>query len=429
MRILIEDRGIFQLLVPCPMRQLSVTLPECQACPYHGGAVKEHHHFPDDSYVTGTIECRYVDEKVRVHRDLGWSLLRLGRYNESAGEWREALRLDPTALDQNLHAQVQAVDADSEAVAQRLPLAHLLYVQGKPEAAIAQLRAVLARVPEHAEAYWVLGLHCLSLDRWDEAEAAFAEATRLQPVYGIQRHLALAEARYRRDDLDGAHQGAQQALASHPAPWQAAQAYATIGLIHHRGGDLGAAITAYRQALELDPTSVARVNLCAAYFDSRRYAEAERTRPSAMPYLSWAVMYDRLHPLLDSAGRRFLLATYYYQAGLVEDALRANHDALKLAPDFPHPHLSLARLEKARGNPAEAHDHQGSYHRLRGEADAAIREHGEAVRLKPNWAEARYHLGLAYRGKGLVAESIGQLREAARLDPSNPLYRQGVETL
>lgn len=45
----IEDRGIFQLLVPCPMRAISVTLPECEACPYHGGTVKEHHHFPDDS--------------------------------------------------------------------------------------------------------------------------------------------------------------------------------------------------------------------------------------------------------------------------------------------------------------------------------------------------------------------------------------------
>jgi hypothetical protein len=24
--------------------------------------VKEHHHFPDDSYVTGYIECCYLDE-------------------------------------------------------------------------------------------------------------------------------------------------------------------------------------------------------------------------------------------------------------------------------------------------------------------------------------------------------------------------------
>ncbi|MFQ5657780.1 MAG: hypothetical protein ACE5G5_09585 [Candidatus Methylomirabilales bacterium] len=62
MRLSIEDRGIFQLLVPCPMRGLLVTLRECQACPYHGGTVKEHHDFPDDSYVTGYIECRYIDE-------------------------------------------------------------------------------------------------------------------------------------------------------------------------------------------------------------------------------------------------------------------------------------------------------------------------------------------------------------------------------
>jgi len=62
MRVSIEDRSIFQLLVPCPMRQLLITVPECQACPFHGGITKEHHHFPDDSYVTGYIECRYAEE-------------------------------------------------------------------------------------------------------------------------------------------------------------------------------------------------------------------------------------------------------------------------------------------------------------------------------------------------------------------------------
>jgi hypothetical protein len=58
-RLSIEDRSIFQLLVPCPMHGLLITVPECEACPFHGGLFKERHHFPDDSYVTGYIECRY----------------------------------------------------------------------------------------------------------------------------------------------------------------------------------------------------------------------------------------------------------------------------------------------------------------------------------------------------------------------------------
>jgi hypothetical protein len=65
MRVSIEDRGIFQLLVPCPMERLLITVFECQACPYHGGVVKEHHLFPDDSYVTGYIECQYADMRRR----------------------------------------------------------------------------------------------------------------------------------------------------------------------------------------------------------------------------------------------------------------------------------------------------------------------------------------------------------------------------
>ncbi len=58
-RLSIEDRSIFQLLIPCPMHELMITVPECQACPYHGGITKERHDFPEDSYVTGYVECRY----------------------------------------------------------------------------------------------------------------------------------------------------------------------------------------------------------------------------------------------------------------------------------------------------------------------------------------------------------------------------------
>ncbi len=61
-RLSIEDRSILQLLVPCPMNGLMVTLPECQACPFHAGLFKEHHHFPDDSYVTGYVDCRYAEK-------------------------------------------------------------------------------------------------------------------------------------------------------------------------------------------------------------------------------------------------------------------------------------------------------------------------------------------------------------------------------
>jgi hypothetical protein len=71
-RLSIEDRSIFQLLVPCPMHGMMITVPECEACPYHGGITKERHHFPDDSYVTGYVDCRYIgpdDEEGRGRPD------------------------------------------------------------------------------------------------------------------------------------------------------------------------------------------------------------------------------------------------------------------------------------------------------------------------------------------------------------------------
>ena len=131
----------------------------------------------------------------------------------------------------------------------------------------------------------------------------------------------------------------------------------------------------------------------------------------------------------DSAGRRFLLGAYYHQAGLLDEAIRTFNEALQLRPEFPHPHLPLARAHQTRGNLAEFHDHMGSYYRLRDELDAAITEYEEAVRLKPTWALARFHLALAYRVKGLMAQAVSELREAARLDPGNSEFRRELESL
>lgn len=68
-RLSIEDRSIFQLLVPCPMHGMMITVPECEACPFHGGLFKERHHFPDDSYVTGYVECRYEKMAEEARRE------------------------------------------------------------------------------------------------------------------------------------------------------------------------------------------------------------------------------------------------------------------------------------------------------------------------------------------------------------------------
>ncbi|MEE9152892.1 MAG: tetratricopeptide repeat protein [candidate division NC10 bacterium] len=423
-RLSIEDGGIFQLLVRCPMRGLLITVPECQACPYHGGITKERQHFPDDSYITGYIECRYIDEMAQKHYERGWALVGQRLYNHSAWEWREALRLKPDVLDQDIQELSGKAAASTVSGTDRLLLAHLLYVRGDCEAAIEQLNILIDAEPDHGEAHWVRGLLHLSQEQWDNAQWAFDRAQQVAPIYRVQRHLVVGEAFYRRGQLDAALQECLEALALSPEAWQQAQAHATVGLVHHRRGALEEASAAYREAIHLDPMSSARVNLAAAYFDHSRYREAERTTPPAMPYLSWAIMYDRLHPLPNSAGRRFLLGAYYHQAGLLEEAIRTYDEALQLRPEFPHPHLPLARAHQARGEVTEFHDHMGSYHRLRDELDAAITEHREAVRLRPTWARARFHLALAYRVKGLMAEAVTELREAARLDPGNAEFRR-----
>ncbi|MBN1337289.1 MAG: tetratricopeptide repeat protein [Deltaproteobacteria bacterium] len=65
------------------------------------------------------------------------------------------------------------------------------------------------------------------------------------------------------------------------------------------------------------------------------------------------------------------------------------------------------------------HNNRGAQALRDGQAEAALRDLEEAVRLAPGWAEARVNLGVALRRSGHVAGAYDAYLDALRLDPGN----------
>ena len=119
------------------------------------------------------------------------------------------------------------------------------------------------------------------------------------------------------------------------------------------GDDPKAAIEAYQQAIDADPSRLdARINLGRLLHESRRYSKAEEVYRAALDACgSEALLLFNLGVLLDDMNRR-AAAVEAYTAALREDASLA--DA----------HYNLALLYKQLGRPREAIRHLALYRRL-----------------------------------------------------------------
>jgi tetratricopeptide (TPR) repeat protein len=89
---------------------------------------------------------------------------------------------------------------------------------------------------------------------------------------------------------------------------------------------------------------------------------------------------------------------------------------------------AIAHVEAAlRMSPgSESHNNLGLARYRQGRFDEAVRQHREAIRLKPTLAEAHYNLGLSLAALGRHAEAIAAYREAIRLHSANAEARHNL---
>jgi tetratricopeptide (TPR) repeat protein len=195
---------------------------------------------------------------------LGRMLYGQKRFAEMNTEFREALKLDPTA-DRYLEAALYAFNIQDMPGAEALYrdeirlapdryvghywLGHTLLAQNKWADAEAAFRRAIELKPDDTDSYYRLGLALAGQQKWSDAESAFRQASVRQPQndeYHYRIGLCLSKQAKHRE----AEQEYRQAIAVQPASayWRY-----ILGEALEAEGRTGQAEQEFRQAVTLEP--------------------------------------------------------------------------------------------------------------------------------------------------------------------------------
>jgi Flp pilus assembly protein TadD len=218
-----------------------------------------------DNLALWTRAAQVTTNNQRAHASLGFELARVGRLDEAAAHFAEALRIVPDAADlHNALGDVRAKQGRLEdALAHystalrvkpdydkaRANLAALLERLGRPGEAVVVYEERVRRQPGSAAAHNSLGVALAGQGRFDEGVKELREAVRLDPGYA-RAHLNLGVAL----ELQGllADATAEYANATRLKP-EYALAFQKLGVSLAKQGRLGEAVPAMTEALRLEP--------------------------------------------------------------------------------------------------------------------------------------------------------------------------------
>jgi protein O-GlcNAc transferase len=203
-----------------------------------------------------------------AHYNLGTLHQRAGRYGEAETAFTRALQLAPRdpdvhnnlglvydgqgRQDDAVRAFEKALALNSRHVAARTNLGNVRRAQGRLEEAAACLQQAMDADPAHGNAYVSLGNVRADEARYAEARALYEQALRISPrdleaSLNLGRTLVLEG---RSGEALARYHAALAACGPQPALYRA------LGHAARDRGDLAAAETAYRSALDLSPADV-----------------------------------------------------------------------------------------------------------------------------------------------------------------------------
>lgn len=220
--------------------------------------------------------------------------------------------------------------------------------------------------------------------RLDEAEVVYDEILRNEPDHADILHLKGIMS-FQRQDLDGAVDFFERAIAADPAIGKYHGNLATVQIALQRFDD---ALATYEKAVQIDPDDAALKNGLGAI--QREFGRTDE----AMASFRAAVAID---PDLGQAHGN--LATLLLQLNRPDEAMES----------------ALAGVAADDEDP-DLHNIQAAVHGLKGENDAAIKCAGDALALDPHHVEALRNMGVLLRREGRDDEAAGFEEQLAALE-------------
>jgi tetratricopeptide (TPR) repeat protein len=412
------------------------------------------------------------DAAIRNFR--GIALTQLGRSDDAAAEYREAIRLNP-----------QLADAYRN-------LGHLEWTEGHPDPARAALKKALDLSPDDPYAHYYLGRLELDLKNYANAMEHLDQGKKVWPQdaeFDLQaaggyaslrrlddgRSLLARVQRFELTNMQSVRLGAlrftcqepetgvavfQHLAAQHPnADWaqfdlalaylqarhpaQAMSIASTISEPKRSEADWTVmaiaeaemnrhedAIQSFRHAAEISPREESVwLNLTRELMEQLRYVDAV------------AAAQQAVNDVPRSYALRLRLGAAYMKSARYQDAEEVFRDLIAKGDPEPTSAIGLAQVLMSEGRAQEAADVLGEAQQRLGSSFLLAYFHGimlgrtahpedalpqfrEAVRLNPQSAEAHQWLGKAELRAGQVDPAIVDLSEALKLDPHNQTARR-----
>ncbi len=359
---------------------------------------------------------------VEAYMNLGFGYLALDAMEQATEALQNALRLDATSAE--VHYWLGRID----------------YLQGNFAASIPAFETAIHLLSDWSEAHAELGLSYFRMHKYDEAEAAFTEASSLMASSKSHRRrfvppslfdkenqewmdkvapLSQADIAYylslisfERGLFDKTAEYCHQAIRLDP---QLADAYFQLGLVHAQSKAWEAAEGAFREAIRMRPQmATAHYHLALLYFKQGKQKEAEKEMEISQQLNKAAEPLQEQRLALmrnqDKASALSNLGLIYLNDKRYEEAIREYQKAL-----WHNPNL------------AEAHNGIGYTYAMQGRLEEALQAQRRALQLKPQMAEAHAGLGLIWLKRAEVSQSeqdyeaaFAAYRQATELKPDFP---------
>ena len=197
--------------------------------------------------------------------------------------------------------------------------------------------------PLDSEAYKLIGLNYVLLDRLDLAEPFLKASVEQAPNdYMARFHLGLLY--YTTSRFAGAESEFRRVISLRPA---FAKGHDMLGLTLEEIGNEEAATESYRRAIELNREQ--NLQDSSPYLNLGRFLLTMNRVAEALPVLQKAV---QLNP--KSAEGAYLLGKALNKLGKESEAVKALLQAIRNNPDYAEPHYLLSRIYLSQGREADA---------------------------------------------------------------------------
>lgn len=214
-----------------------------------------------------------------------------------------------------------------------------LISQGDLARARERANELIERYPQQAELWRLLGISCLQLGAYDDAQAALANAVELAP-HSVEIWCNLASVHTARGRFDDAERALHRALKLEP---NHAAALNNLGSLLDARGDYLAAAECFARAIAQRPDYArAWLNQAGALLTLRRLDRAES---SARRAIQLAPRWADAH---------FVLGNVLAEAGKTPQAAAAYRDAVRDAPADARYHYQLALALEDQGDFTQA---------------------------------------------------------------------------